>query len=71
MKLCALLDAWVGTPNQSYGSRAAAVDAVFTGHVLNDLAVDSLNGGSGLDLFYISLGDQLKGNQKNQIVITV
>jgi Ca2+-binding RTX toxin-like protein len=70
-KLCDLLHAWTGTPGQSYSSRAAAVDAILSGHVLNDSAVDTLNGGSGLDLFYISAGDILKGNQKGETVVTV
>jgi hypothetical protein len=69
-KLCDLLHAWAD-PTHTYNQRAAAVAALLAGHVSNDGAVDTLNGGPGLDLFYLSAGDVLKGNQKGEIIVTI
>jgi hypothetical protein len=69
MKLCDLLGAWAAP--SGYGARAAAVTALLAGHASDDGAADVLNGGPGLDLFFVSAGDLIRGNRKGEIVVTI
>ena len=68
--LCDLMNAW-NAPNQTYAARAAAVDAVVSGHVLDDHNLDVLVGGDGGDLYYKSAGDLLLGKTKGELAVTV
>jgi len=70
MMLCNLLHAWAD-PTKTYADRVAAVAPILSGHVLDDGAVDILQGGSGMDLFYASLADAIRGLHRNEVVITV
>jgi hypothetical protein len=62
--------AW-SDPTKSYSDRVAAAESILAGNVFDDGAQDVLNGASGMDLFYISLGDTIHGNTKGQTIVTV
>jgi len=47
------------------------VQAIFAGHIHADGDADALNGGSGLDLFYLSANDKITGQQKLETVLNV
>ena len=47
------------------------VQAIFAGHIHADGDAASLNGGSGLDLFYLSANDKITGQQKLETVLNV
>ena len=68
--LCDLMHAW-NAPDQTYAARAAAVDAVVSGHIFDDHNIDVLVGGEGTDLYYKSAGDLLLGKAKGELAITV
>jgi hypothetical protein len=66
-QLCLLESAW-GDPTKSYSARVLAVDAILAGNVFNDGAADVIQGASGMDLFYMSLGDVIHGNTNGQVI---
>jgi hypothetical protein len=68
--LCDLMHAW-NAPDQTYAARAAAVDAVVSGHVIDDHNIDLLVGGDGGDLYYKSAGDLLLGKTKGERAVTI
>lgn len=68
--LCDLTQAW-NAPDQTYAARAAAVDAVISGHVFDDHNIDVLVGGDGGDLYYKSAGDLLLGKTKGERAVTI
>jgi Ca2+-binding RTX toxin-like protein len=51
----------------TYATRVALINGMFV--VVDDGNVDKLEGGSGQDLFYNGVGDQLKGVKKDELIL--
>lgn len=77
--LTAILGAWenIGkSANSTYTARVAAVLQLLStsgnnaDHVHDDSAADTLTGGSALDLFFTTIGDQITDRKKKEQVVT-